>query len=102
MSITVSLWSKKKGEIKRFLKKFYQGEIMIEDDVEKWIYVYNKPLKSVDIISAVLDNNDDFEINLYIQVNEGLIHSVTIDNHNDIIKSIFQLYYASEMETIYC
>lgn len=101
MSITVSLWSKKHGEIKRFLERFYQKETGIDEDVEKWIYVYNNPLKSTEIISAVLDNSDIFDIHLFIQINDGQLHYVTIENYNDIIKSIFQLYYV-ESDPVYC
>ncbi|HHV59914.1 MAG TPA: hypothetical protein GXX49_06440 [Clostridiaceae bacterium] len=103
MSITVSLWSKKRGEIKRFLERFYEREMDIDIDLEKWVYIYNKPLMSVDLISAVLDNNDDFDIYLFLQVNDGQFHFVTEENKNDIIKSLFQLYYdVNNTQPVYC
>jgi len=103
VSITVSLWSKKRGEIKRFLERFYEREMDIDIDLEKWVYIYNKPLMSVDLISAVLDNNDDFDIYLFLQVNDGQFHFVTEENKNDIIKSLFQLYYdVNNTQPVYC
>ncbi|MCX7747245.1 MAG: hypothetical protein N2645_10195 [Clostridia bacterium] len=93
MAITVSLWSRKTGEIKRFLERYYEKEVFMDEDVSKWIYVYNKPLEAVDIISTLIDNNDKYEINICLQVDNGDLHTVTYENHNDIIKGIFYLFY---------
>lgn len=96
MSILVSLWSRKPGEIRRFLQSYYEKNVNIDEDVEQWMYVYNKPMNAVDLISAVIDNNDKYEISIYIQVNKGDVHPVTFENHNDIIKSIIYLYYEEQ------
>jgi len=93
MSIIVSLWSRKQGEIKRFLEKYYEKEISMDEDVTQWMYVYNKPLESVDMISTVIDNKDKYDISVCIQVDEGDVHPVTYENHNDIIKGLFYLFY---------
>ena len=98
MAVSVNLWSKKQGEIRRFLESYYQKEIDIDEDVEQWIYVYNKPLNSVDIISAVMDNSDKFQICMYIQIDKGDVHLVTVENHNDIIRGIFELFYTENVE----
>ena len=101
MAVIVNLWSKKQGEIKRFLERYYRKPINMDEDVEQWIYIYNNPLNSVDIISAVMDNNDMFQISLYIQIDKGDVHMVTVENHNDIIKGMFQLFYKEPTEVIY-
>ena len=93
MSITVNLWSKKNGDIKRFLEKYYNKEVTVDEDVDRWIYIYRKPVDAVDIISAVIDNNDKYGIGICIQVNEGDMHPITVENHNDVIKGIFYLFY---------
>lgn len=102
MSISVSLWSRKEGEIKRFLQRYYEKEVFLDEDVEKWIYVYNKPLDSVDIISAVVDNNDQYQISMCIQLNDGDPHLITENNHNDVIKDIFELFYREPEDAAYC
>lgn len=101
MAVIINLWSKKPGEIKRFLKRFYEKDVQMDDDVEQWIYVYNKPLDAVDMISAVMDNNDKYKISVCIQIDEGDIHPVTAENHNDIIKGIFELFYVEPSEIAY-
>ncbi len=93
MAITVSMWSDKKGEIKRFLSSFYQKEVKMDEDIGQWIYVYNKPLEAIDIISAVMDNKDKFRISMCLQVDRADVHIITEQNHNDIVKGILQLYY---------
>ncbi|MDP4094784.1 MAG: hypothetical protein Q8920_15675 [Bacillota bacterium] len=101
MAVLVTLWSKKPGEIKRFLERYYQKNIEMDDDVEQWIYVYNKPLNAVDIMSAVMDNNDKYQISMCIQLDKGDVHPVTVENHNDIIKGIFDLFYEETTEILY-
>lgn len=96
MPIVVSLWSRKPREIKRFLESYYEKDVNMDEDVEQWMYVYRKPMNAVDLISAIIDNNDKYEINLCIQVDKGDVHPVTVENHNDIIKSIIYLYYEEQ------
>lgn len=101
MAIVVNLWSGKNGEIKRFLERYYRKDIKMDDDVNQWIYVYNNPLDSVDIISALMDNIDKYRIGMCIQVDQGDLHPVTIENHNDIIKGIFCLFYEEVQDSTY-
>lgn len=96
MPVTVSITSDKDGEIKRFLEKFYEKTVTMEDDVEKWVYIYNKPLEAVDIISALADNQEDYELSMYIQVNDWKQMKLSKENQNLIVKSIFFLYYEEQ------
>jgi len=101
MAISVNLWTRKTGELKRFLERYYEKEIIMDEDVDQWVYVYNKPLEAVDLISAVMDNNDKYQISVCIQVDDYDVHPVTFENHNDIIKGIFHLYYEEPLESTY-
>ena len=93
MSITVSLWSEKEGEIRRFLEKFYLSKVFMDEDVDQWSYVYNRPLESVDMISALMDNSHKYDIEVGVQVNQEELYPVTENNYNDVIKGIFCLFY---------
>jgi hypothetical protein len=92
MSLTVNLWSRKEGELKRFLECFYECKIDIADNAEGWFYEYVRPVEAVDIISAVMDNNDKFQITMCIQLSNGQLYPVTEANHNEIIRDIFLLF----------
>ncbi len=100
MSVSVNLLSAKAGEIKRFLASFYGKDVDLEDDVGHWAYVYYRPLESVDMISAVIDNHDKYQIALCIQINRGDFCQVTYDNLNDVIKGIYCLFY--DENVTYC
>ena len=93
MILTVNLWSRKKGEIKRFLENYYDKEVDVEEGLDAWAYVCRKPLEAVDIISAVVDNNDKYQIAVFIQMGTGHLLQITADNHNNVIKDIFNLFY---------
>lgn len=99
MAITVSLWSGREGEIKTFLEKYYNRKVLIDENAKRWIYVFDRPLDAVDMISAVMDNNDRFSISVCIQLDQCDLHPVTPENHNDLIKGIFHLYYENNDET---
>ena len=101
MAIIVNLWSRKTGEIKRFLERFYQKGVNMDEDVEQWIYIYKKPLDAIDIISTLIDNKDKYQISICIQVDKGDVHPVTVENHNDIIKGIFYLFYEERPEVTF-
>jgi len=93
MKLTVNLWSRKEGEIKRFLKKYYEKDLEMDEDKDEWAYTYTKPMEAVDMISAVIDNNDRYQIAICIQMDEGQLHHITVNNHNEVIKDIFNLFY---------
>ena len=52
MNITVSLMSKEKGEIKKFLDKYYGTESGVEEDIIEWIYVYRNAAKALDVVDV--------------------------------------------------
>lgn len=103
MSLTVNLWSRKNGELERFLESYYDGDTLIVDIEEieqldeigggEWSCVYNRPLEAVDMISAVMDNNDKYQISICVQIDEGQMHIVTQENYNEVIKDIFLLFH---------
>jgi len=71
----------------------------MDSDVDQWMYVYNKPLEAVDIISTVVDNSHKYDITMYIQVDAEDLQPVTYENHNDIIKGLFSLFYEESVYT---
>jgi hypothetical protein len=73
----------------------------MDEDIEQWIYIYSRPLEAVDIISAIIDNSDKYQIAICIQLEKGDVHPVTFENHNDIIKGLFCLYYQEAPEVTY-
>ena len=91
MSVTVSLYSLNKNEIKKFLDRFYSKDIALNEDL-KWEKEFSNPIEIVDIIGALIDNTDKFKINMWISLDEDFLLNVTDDNSDKIIRYLFERY----------
>lgn len=88
MSITVSLMSKKEGSLKVFLDKYYAKETEVDNHVIEWIYVYRDPLKALDITEVALDNREDYNMSVWVQIEDEDIVEVTRKNRTKVINRI--------------
>ncbi len=93
MSVTLSLWSTKQGEIRRFLHSFYQKDYIKEQNSRRWVESFFNPLDSIDMISALMDNYECFDVTLYIHMENGYLHKITVKNYDDVIKGLVGIYY---------
>ena len=91
MNTIVNLYSEKKGEIKRFLNKYYDKDIVLENDL-KWEKEFENPIEITNIISALIDNNSKFKINTWISLDIGIFINVTDSNLDQIIRYLFERY----------
>lgn len=91
MSVIVDLYSETNNEIKTFLDKFYESETHIDNNL-KWEIIYNNPTESSDIISAFIDNEENFKINMWISLDKDFFINVTSNNADKIIRYLFERY----------
>lgn len=91
MYTIVNLYSKENGEISKFLSKFYNKEIKLENDL-KWENRYENSIEIADIIGAFIDNNDKYKINMWISLDEGAFLNVSNDNADSIIRYLYERY----------
>lgn len=91
MSVIVDLYSETNNEIKTFLDKFYESETHIDNNL-KWEIIYDNPTESSDIISAFIDNEEDFKINMWISLDKDFFINVTSNNADKIIRYLFERY----------
>ena len=91
LNTIVNLYSEKKGEIKRFLNKYYDKDIVLENDL-KWEKEFENPIEITNIISALIDNNSKFKINTWISLDIGIFINVTETNLDQIIRYLFERY----------
>ena len=109
MESTVRLYSPKIGEIFKFLNSFfynYEENTKIEsyDNFNKsknkltnvnkrtleWEINFRNPLEIADIIGALIENNDKFNINMWVSIDEGLFINVTDYNADEIIRYLYE------------
>lgn len=91
MNTTVNLYSQKSGEISRFLHTFYNNDISIDNDL-KWENSYSNPIEISDIIGVFIDNNDKYDINMWISLDDNVFINVTSSNSDKIIRYLFERY----------
>ena len=91
MKACVRLHSKKKGEINKFLSKFYNTNLNIENKL-KFRKEYNNPIELAEIIGVFIDNIDNYEIKMWISLDKDVYINITENNANNIIKYLFERY----------
>ena len=91
MEALVSLYSNKENEIKKFLDCFYEKDIITEHNL-KWEKSYFNPIEIVDIIGTFIDNNDKYDINMWISLDKDVLINVTNFNADKIIRYLFERY----------
>ncbi len=91
METIVNLYSDTHGEISRFLKKFYNNNITLDNDL-KWENKYNNSVEIVDIIGVFIDNREKYNINMWISLDSGMYINVNEHNSNELIKYIYERY----------
>lgn len=94
MNAIVKLYSKQSGEILRFLKHFQPATsdfYEIEDDLF-WQKEYENPIEIADMISALIENQDDYKINMWVSLDKDLLFNVTSHNADDVIRYLYERY----------
>lgn len=91
MSTIVDIYSQTSNEIKSFLDKFYNTNTNLDSDL-KWEVTYNNPTEMADIISAYIDNEEKFKINMWISLDKDFFINVTRHNADKIIRYLFERY----------
>lgn len=89
MNGIINLYSENSGEIKKFLEAFFSKNIDLVDDLF-WECRYNNPIDMIELISCFMDNKDNFKINLWISIDNGIFINVTDDNLEELIKYIYE------------
>ena len=94
MKTFVRLYSNTQGEIKKFLTQFYftTDEILnsVEDNTLELEIVFENPVEMADIVGTFIENKDDFQINLWLCIDEDVLINVTSNNVDEIIKYLYE------------
>lgn len=91
MSVVVNLYSKKDNEIYRFLQDFNKDDIKDKNALE-WTKELQNPIEIADIIGVFMDNNDKYDINMWISLDKDFSINVTDSNVDQIIRYLFERY----------
>ena len=91
MNFSINIYSNEKGEIRKFLESFYSKKIILQNELF-WNKNFNSPFDLIDLISCYIDNNDKFNLNIWISLDKNVFISITPNNINELIKYIYERY----------
>ena len=91
MNPTVSLYSNKENEIKKFLDCFYQKDIKLEDSF-CWKKEFKNAIEIAEIIGVFIDNNYKFDINMWVSLDCNFFINITEYNADQIIRYLYERY----------
>lgn len=92
MNALVRLYSDEEGEISSFLSRFFQNkEIAIEDEL-LWQKEYANPLEMVDMMGALIENQEDYKINMWISLDQDLFINITKSSIDSVIRYLYERY----------
>ncbi|MBQ9279948.1 MAG: hypothetical protein IJ215_02730 [Clostridia bacterium] len=84
--VLVTLLAQKPSELSRFLKSYYQKEVIMEEGAFSWSCFYESPSESLNILSAIIDNAEDYQIEPLLIIDKVATLKVTNENLEDLIK----------------
>lgn len=85
---TLNLYCKDQNELSTFLEKFYNKKF--EKSIEN--ITFENPIEMVDLISAIIDNSDRYNISAWVNLDEDIFIKISNSNLNDIIKYLYERY----------
>lgn len=85
---TLNLYCKDPNELSSFLERFYNKKF--EKSIEN--ITFDNPIEMVDLISAIIDNNDKYNISAWINLDEDIFIKISNSNLDDIIKYLYERY----------
>lgn len=91
MATVIKIHSKKKGEINKFLSKFYNTNLEIEKKL-RWEKEYKNPIEMAELIGTFADNIDKFDIKMWVSLDKDIFINISDKNANNIIKYLFERY----------
>lgn len=91
MKAIIRLYSDKDGEIPSFLNHFFKNKIVIENEL-LWQKEYENPIEMADMIGALIENQEDYKINMWISLDKDLFINITENNANEVIRYLYERY----------
>ncbi len=92
MNAIIRLYSDENGEIPSFLSRFFENKQITLENELVWQKEYENPLEMVDMMGALIENQEDFKINMWISLDQDLFINITKSSINDVIRYLYERY----------
>ena len=87
----IQIYSNKLGEISRFLSNYYSS-ILVTYNTLKWEKTFKNPLDIIELMSTLIDNQEDYIINVWISLDKNILINVNEFNLDKIIRYLYERY----------
>ena len=91
MIAKIILTSNKFNEINNFLSRFYSKPQNL-DNTLFWQKQFSNPIEISEFIGTFIDSFSNFEISMWISLDEDVYIKISNSNSNDVIKYLFERY----------
>lgn len=88
---SVNLFSETSEILENFLKLFYKNGAKLNNKLSYEKYFEN-PIEMIELISTVIDNNEKFNIGVWISIDKNIFINITESNLDKIIRYLFERY----------
>ena len=85
-NVVITLLAQKPEELSRFLKSYYQEEIIMEEGAFRWSCYFANLRDCMSLLATVVDNSDKFRIEPLLTLDKTTTLKITTENINDIIR----------------
>lgn len=93
-NIMITFITNKQSEIKKFIDKFYDINSDISPTTFRLSYTLETLIETIDIISAIIDNDDSYSIEVFVQTGRNNILKITSKNLETYIRYVINQYIA--------
>lgn len=90
MESSINLYSTREGEIKKFLTSFYNKNIELKENNLKHKIHFENPIEMIDMIGTFIENNEKYQINMWISFDKHVYINVTEHSADKIIRYIYE------------
>ncbi len=87
----VNLFSESTKSLEKFLNLFYSKKIKLNKELA-YEESFENPIEMIELISTIIDNNDKFDIGIWISIDKNLFINVTESNLDKIIRYLLERY----------
>ena len=88
---SANLFTENKSTLNEFLNKFYGKSINLENNLN-FEKNFENPVDMVELISTLIDNNEKYNIGIWITLDKNLYINITEHNLDKVIRYIFERY----------
>ena len=87
---TVNLFANQQENLKDFLNKFYNRSFALKE--LKFEKSFENPIDMIELISTIIDNNEKYQIGIWISIDKDIFINITELNLDKIIRYLFERY----------